>query len=241
MLSKLVDVGNRVELQLVERFRNVSKNKKIYQSEVYDILSDDKLEITMPIEQTKLILLPVDSECDVVLYGKGGLYQCFARIVDRYKTNNVYILVLELVTNLRKYQRRDYYRYSCALEMYTRELEEAEITAIEQNDECELLSGLPMDQSLIIDLSGGGLRFLASKRYEAKSLVCCTFHLSVKGRSKKYEILGKILSVRRSDSKLGSFEHRVQYINMEENVREEIIKYIFEEERKERRKEWDLK
>ncbi len=241
MLSKLVEVGSRVELQLVERFRNTSKDKKIYQSEVYDILTEDRLEITMPIEQTKLILLPVDSECDVVLYGKGGLYQCFARIVDRYKTNNVYILVLELVTNLRKYQRRDYYRYSCALEMCTRELEEAELIAIEQNNEYKVLQGLPMQSGLIIDLSGGGLRFLASEKYDAKSLVYCTFQLLVRGMSKKYEIVGKVLSVRRSDSRLGSYEHRVQYVGIDESTREEIIKYIFEEERKERRKEWDLK
>jgi len=241
MLSKLVEVGNRVELQLVERLRDSEKSKKVYQSEVYDVLSEDRLEITMPIEQTKLILLPVDSECDVVLYGKGGLYQCFARIIDRYKTNNVYILVIELVTNLRKYQRRDYYRYSCALEMCTRELEEAEIKAIEQNEDYDLTPGLPLKQSLIVDLSGGGLRFLASHKYDPKSLIYCTYQLLVKGQSKKYELVGKILSVKKSDNKLGAYEHRVQYINIDETTREEIIKYIFEEERKERRKEWDMK
>ena len=35
----------------------------------------------------------------------------------------------------------------------------------------------------------------------------------------------------------GSFENRIQFVNMENEDRESIIKYIFEEERKLRRKE----
>lgn len=241
MLSKLVEVGSPVELQLVEHLRDVEKPGKVYKSEVCDILSEDRLEIAMPIEQTKLILLPIDSECDVIFYGKGSLYQCFARIIDRYKANNLYILVIELITNLRRYQRRDYYRYSCALQMCTRELEEEEVKAVESNGEYDLTPGLPLKQSLIIDISGGGLRFLATHKYEPDSLIYCTYQLFVKGQNKKYELVGKILSVKESENRSDTFEHRVQYINIDETTREEIIKYIFEEERKERRKELDMK
>ncbi|MBQ8039541.1 MAG: flagellar brake protein, partial [Lachnospiraceae bacterium] len=101
---------------------------------MYDILSEDRMEIIMPMEKTKLILLPVDSVYDVVFYTSGALYQCFARIIDRYKSNNVYILVLELTSNLRKHQRREFYRFSCALDMCARPLIEDELKAIEQKE-----------------------------------------------------------------------------------------------------------
>ncbi len=119
MLSKFIAAGDKIELQAVDKGRgSVGEiSQKIYYSNVHDILSEDSLEIVMPMEQTKLILLPVDSEYDMVFYGASGLYQCFARIIDRYKSNNVYILVVELTSNLRRYQRREYYRFSCALEM----------------------------------------------------------------------------------------------------------------------------
>ena len=58
-----------------------------------------------------------------------------------------------------------------------------------------------------------------------------------KRKSRECEIIGKILSVKESENKKGVFEHRVKYINMGVNDREEIIKYIFEEERKNLRKE----
>lgn len=119
MLSKFIAIGDRIELQSIERGLGgqAETELKTYRSTVHDILSEDTMEIIMPMEHTKLVLLAVDSEYDLIIYGANGLYQCYARIADRYKSNNVYILVVELTTNLRKYQRREFYRFSCALEV----------------------------------------------------------------------------------------------------------------------------
>ena len=57
------------------------------------------------------------------------------------------------------------------------------------------------------------------------------------GQKKKYELVGKILSVKEVQGKAGIYEHRVQYVNLNVDEREEIIRYIFEEERKHRHKE----
>lgn len=238
MLSKFISPGVKIELQAVDRVtEDKTATKRIYESKVHDIISEDKLEITMPMEKTKLILLPVDSEYDLVFYGESGLFQCFARIIDRYKSNNVYILVVELTSNLRKYQRREFYRFSCALEMCARNLREEEIQAIEKNLPYALTPGLPLKQSVIVDISGGGLRFISSQKYENESLLYINYHLLKNGEKKAYEVIGKVLSVRELENRPGVWEHRVQYYDMDRDVREEIIKYIFEEERKSRRKE----
>ena len=125
MLSRFVEEGSKVELRALEHGLGESgaeNTTKVYQSRVLQILSEDTLEISMPMEQTRLILLPVESEYDMVFFEENSLYQCFSRIVDRYKSNNVYVLVMELPSNLRKYQRREYYRFSCALDMCARTL-----------------------------------------------------------------------------------------------------------------------
>ncbi|MBR1771004.1 MAG: flagellar brake protein [Lachnospiraceae bacterium] len=238
MLSKFISLGDRIELQAVERrLRNDDDEKqRVYQSKVYEILSEDTLEITMPMEKTKLILLPVDGEYDMVFYGTTGLYQCFARIADRYKSNNVYILRVELTSNLRKYQRREYYRFSCALEMCSRSLEEEEVQAVESKSPYMLQPGLPLKRSIIVDISGGGLRFVSDQKYEPGSLVYCNYHLLKNGQNKLYEVIGKVLSAQELANKPGSFEHRVQYYNMDVTTREEIIRFIFEEERRSRQK-----
>ncbi len=239
MLSKFIAAGDKIELQAVDKGRgSVGEiSQKVYYSKVHDILSEDSLEIVMPMEQTKLILLPVDSEYDMVFYGASGLYQCFARIIDRYKSNNVYILVVELTSNLRRYQRREYYRFSCALEMCARNLVEEEVQAIENKVPYTLQPGLPLKRSVIVDISGGGLRFMSNQRYEPESLLYCSYHLIVGGERKRYEIIGKVLSVKELQNKPGTFEHRVQYYNVDVETREAIIRYIFEEERRSRKRD----
>lgn len=240
MLSRFVEEGSKIELRSLERGLEEKEAKnatKVYQSQVLQIISDDRLEIAMPMEQTKLILLPVDTEYDLIFFEETSLYQCFARIIDRYKSNNVYVLVMELTSNLRKYQRREYYRFSCALDMCARNLEEEEIQAVEKNVPYELQPGLPLKHSVIVDISGGGLRFMSSQRYEPGSLILCSYHLLKDGERKKYEVVGKVLAVKELENRKGTFEHRVQYYNLDVTTREEIIRFIFEEERKSRKKE----
>ncbi len=239
MLSNIISLGDRIELQEMERsiVPTPDQQKKVYNSTVYDILSEDVLEITMPMEQTKLVLLPVDGEFDMVFYGATGLYQCFARIVDRYRSNNVYILKVELTSNLRKYQRREFYRFACALELRARSLEEEELQAIEGNKPCLLQKELPLRRSVIVDISGGGLRFMSVQKYEPGSFVYCSYDLVRDGQRKRYELIGKVLAVNELLNRPGTYEHRVQYHDMDVNVREEIIRFIFEEERRNRKKD----
>lgn len=234
MLSKYVFPGDKLELQSVNRALKEGEEKKVYTTRVYDVLSDDRLEIIMPMEKTKLILLPIDGEYDVCFYTSQGLYQCFSRIIDRYKSNNVYVLVLELTSNLRKHQRRNYYRYSCVLDMKMRELKTEEVQAVEAN-QVVLVPGLPLRRSLIVDISGGGIRFISDHEYEEGSMVYCTYQLVNNEKSKEYEVVGKILSARPVANRPGEYEHRVQYVNLGNDEREEIIKFIFEEERRLRR------
>lgn len=236
MLTKYVEAGEKVELQLMvhDMDENPEIEKKVYYSVVYDILSDDRLEIFMPMEKQKLILLPVDSEYDMFIYTKTGLLQCFARIVDRYKSNNVYILSLELISNLRKYQRREFYRFACALEMDSRPLNEEEVKAYE-NGEIYLDAAAPLTKGIIVDISGGGIRFTTTAKYEVGAYLYCTYSLLINNLLKDYKIVGKVLRNRSIDNRPGEYECRVQFLNLNPLQREEIIKFIFDEERKNRK------
>ena len=233
LLSKYIMPGCRVDLQGIDRTKpshnDLETHNKTYQSQVLDILGDDRIEIAMPQEKSKLILLSVDGEYDLYFYGDNMLYQCYARVADRYKDNNRYILVMDLISNLRRYQRREYYRFSCALEMKSRPLEKEEA---EEKVEDKLATDLPLKGSIIVDISGGGLRFVADYAYEEQSLILCKYRLLLNGRSKEYSLIGRVLSVRELENRRGVFEHRGQYINVDAGEREEIIKYIFDEERK---------
>lgn len=237
-LTELVRPGEKIDIMAVERaILGSSSDKKVYSSKVYDILDDDQLEIFMPMEGSKLILLPKDGQYQFCFYTQKGLYQCFVRIADRYKSNNVYILLLELTSSLRKYQRREYFRYDCAYEIQTRVLLEEEQEAIEKKQPYILQAGLAMTKGVIVDISGGGLRFLSSEKYEQGSLIYCYFSLYTGGNLKTFEMIGRIISIKEVENKPGVTEHRMEFFNTNTNTREEIIRFIFEEERKNRKRD----
>lgn len=239
MLSDIITAGQIVEIEAVKDGTEQDRGdvKKTYRTKVFDVLSEDQLEIMMPIEKGKVILLPVDGEFDMCFYTAKGLYQCYTRILDRYKSNNVYIVVAELTSNLKKRQRREFYRLGCALEVKFRVLDEAECDAVEKGFfKPNPLDGAQMKKGVVVDISGGGLRFLAEYQCDVGALIYCTYALEIKGGEKPYHLVGRVLHSREMENRPGAYENRIQYVNMDVDDREEIIKYIFEEERRQRHK-----
>ena len=236
VLSKYAVPGGEIELKAIGREKEPedSRKRRSHRSQVLKVLTESRVEVAMPIEDGKLILLPVDGEYDMYFYGNNVVYQCTARVADRYRHNGQYVLVMDLTSNLRNYQRREYYRFSCALEMDSRQLGEEEEIAVAAQE--EMLPALPLKSSVIVDISGGGLRFVAYYAYEVNSLILCKYHLQIDGREKEYRLVGKVLAVNELEKEPGVFDHRVQYVNVDPQDREEIIQYIFDEARKKKKK-----
>ena len=85
LLSKYVVPGCRVDLQEIEHTElddemdegyTLRTAGRGYQSKVLDILSEDKIEVLMPMEKSRVVTLPVDGEYDLYFFTEMGLYQC---------------------------------------------------------------------------------------------------------------------------------------------------------------------
>lgn len=226
MLEKYIASGNKVELHPIRRDSNVEKS---HISKVNQVLGDDKVEILMPVEDGKIVLLARNIPYDLVVYSSKGLYQCKVKASDRYKSGNVYLQQLELLTGIKKYQRREYYRYSCSVPVFSRKLTEEEKTNLVWDDK------LPGKEGESIDLGGGGVRFYVRQEYEKDEMILCVLKLELKDGVKEIQALGKVLSIKQvPDVKM--YEVRVQYEKITNVAREHIIQYIFEDERKRRKK-----
>ncbi|SHN63290.1 c-di-GMP-binding flagellar brake protein YcgR, contains PilZNR and PilZ domains [Butyrivibrio hungatei DSM 14810] len=239
MLSDYISPGNRVELKATGKIwmDEDARTKHIYMSKVMDVTSDDRIEILMPFEKGKVVLLPVDGEYSLCFYSTRGLFQCYARIIDRYRSDNMYILVLDLISELQKLQRREYYRFSCALELKSRLCSKEELEAFERNRKYLVDADFGLQRSVVVDISGGGLRFVANFKYEEGSTIYCSYRLPGNANDKEYEMICTVLKVSELESRPGLYEHRIQYVYIDETSREDIIHFIFEEERKIRKKQ----
>lgn len=248
MVSKIIGIGNRVEFTKVEGTRggkadekNVLK-KKVYVSKVCDIIDDTRIKVAMPIEGGHIVAVSLNTKLDACFYTAKGLYHGRVLVVERMKEDNIYMMVVELQYELEKFQRRQYYRLSCTMDLQFRIMEDEEIENFYKNkklpDERELKL---LHDGVALDFSGGGVRFVADEKYNKDDLLLVRLVISYESTHKVYVLVGKVIATSEAKNGRKKYESRVEFLDVSRKVREEIIKYIFFEERKQRKTDFNTK
>lgn len=233
----LLRPGERIDLEPVnDSLRDDStEEKKCYITKIYDINDDEDIEAYMPMEKTKIVLLPVGSIFDASFFTRRGIYGCEVRIKERYKKDALFVLVLEQLTEFEKQQRREFYRYDCVIGMNTRQLTSEEYDDFSSNGQFILLPD-PAGKSVIVDISGGGMRFVSADKYDIGSMLHCIFMLTVNGESRRFETMFKIIGSKPSANNPRNTEYRGEFIGLTNAERDFIVKFIFEQQRISRQK-----
>lgn len=248
-ISDVISPGDKVDIKFMQEIEQRNAElAKTYKSQVLDIKESGTLEISMPIEGGKLVLLPLGVRFEFIFYSMGSLFRGIGQIKERYKRENVYMLEIELKSQLEKFQRREYYRYSCIMDVnyYVLTEEEAQLESanaifvqLSQEDENGGIQRKDRERTgQIIDLSGGGTKFCTTEELIPKQYILMGMHLVGEKMNKQYYILGNVIScVRREPAKDRKYEVRVKFLIDDDRIREEIIRFIFEEERRNRQRD----
>lgn len=244
MISDIIQIGNGVEIcltQQIEQEKKTGVHAHIYKSQVAEIFGNDDLELLMPTEAGKLILLPLGVRFEFVFYSKSGLYRGTGLVKERYKSNNMYMLRVSLKSQLQKYQRREYYRMPCIIPMTYYEITEENVRNISP-ERYRMLVELPeiemtLREASIVDISGGGLRFVTDSYVPLERYIMIEVELKNIHESNVYLLPAHILASEKRSSRDDRYENRAEFVIRDRKVREEIIRFIFDEERKNRRKE----
>lgn len=218
MISSSVKLGDKIE---VIRKSGIKSNLHSLFSKIQGIPLDDEIVITAPIENGKIIPLELDWEYYLCIYTDKGLYRCEAKVVDRKKVENMFYANLKIITKMQKYQRRQYYRLDCVLSFQYKNDEEKEV----------------WHQGIILDISGGGLRFTSNAQLVNEEQVVCHIQLNFEDEQKHLYIPGTIVDSSITDFNNVTYETRVSFNSISGEDREMVIRFIFEEERKRRKRE----
>ena len=244
MIANIIHPGNKVDLcmmQQIEQERRTGVRAHIYKSQVANIFTDDELELTMPTEAGKVVMLPNGIRFEFVFYSEGGLYRGLGLVKERYKSNNMYMLRVCLKSQLHKYQRREYYRMPCIIDISYYDLTMEQALSMPEGGYGVVLEQPSVSATgrsgSIVDISGGGARFLSDTETKNDSYILIKIRLSGIENSETYLIPAHILSSFVSPVEHQRFENRVEFVVRDRKIREEIIRYIFDEERKNRIKE----
>lgn len=230
-LSKIA-IGTKIVISAIMKTNDTDNEEIKYVSKLLDITNDEIIKISMPIHRGKIIILSDSFEYELYFYTPTGIFRGQANIVDRYKSNNVLVLAMELTTQLSKYQRREYYRLECLIDM---KFIYFDATLIDDINIWNLLNDYENQQKgIFVDISGGGGRFVTKEKLEVANNIIIIFSLPINNVVKEFTLMGHIIASDKVENKSGQYENRCKFIRVNKNERELIIKYIFEQERRKR-------
>lgn len=235
LVEKIIQPGIKIELRPDDQPKDAIPGAVLrYESKISDVKEDGTVEVYMPIEYGRLVLLSVGSKMDMFCYA-GGIYECRVVVKERYKSEGLYYLGLQLISQLQKRQRREYYRYSCSIPVEVRRMDSAEKKWMTERGKLVVMEDLPMEKNTAVDISGGGMQFTGQYRYEAGEFLYGKFSFG-----KEYRQCMKVLESSEIPDRPGEYRHRVRFLGMERHAREEIIQNIFVLERVKRKFEYEL-
>ena len=123
--SNIIIPGDKIDIRLLHQMNaedNGGQKAKVYKSNVCEFISDQEMEILMPIQGSRMVLLQIGAECQFVFYTRRGLYSCDAIVRERYRKDNLYLLRILFRTEPNRFQRREFFRIDYVTEMQLLEI-----------------------------------------------------------------------------------------------------------------------
>ena len=244
-MSHLIETGTKLELK---KIRHVETMEEIsYVSRFLYQKSADEAVIEMPTKGGLLVPLTPDEIFQVCFYTSKGLYQCQSQVVSRHYEDSLPVAVIKLRSEFEKLQRRQYYRMESLLHMEFRTVSGAEFEQLLSQKRKSGIVPAVKDAvenlnerfytGVTLDISGGGVRFNSEHEAQSGDIVAMRIAFLTENAQILQLLFAKVLTVLPVPNRSGLFEHRVEFVSISNVERESIIRYIFLEERKRRKRE----
>ncbi|MBR1635065.1 MAG: flagellar brake domain-containing protein [Lachnospiraceae bacterium] len=209
-------------------------------SGIYDIEEDGTLELEMPTRAGKAVLVPMGVRYEMIFTMDQRLFKSEAQITQRFRKDGFSLIKAKLIAPVVKFQRREYYRLNVMLPITFITLDEragtlermAEIRQLLEERREELLIG----EGTILNISGGGIRFISDTEIGDAKYLFMRFAIEAGEENRTIALIGELVAKELTEDKKHN-AYRMRILFKDSRCQEMIIRYIFDQERKIRRKE----
>lgn len=246
MISDILAPGIKLEIFRRKNSLGFDVKEVQYESQLLDILNDTTIEIAVPMENSHIVPVEVSDTYEIIFYTGRGPFQGFGIIKNRSRERGIPVLTVELITEIKKYQRRQFYRLQCLMDINYRIITKEEAYCVmrlerklyeSEEEKKKLESFITKSQAQWLlakatDISGGGCRFISDTQYMEGQLGELRFIVGEDEEKEIFEFEYEFISSEQKDGRPEVFENRVKFINVDSLMQENFIRYIFKEERK---------
>ena len=231
MFDKILHVGDKLEVRRLNYAGNEIDDGKYYLSTIMEIIDEYRIGIAMPVENGGLVPLDIGEKYKLSFFGPGGIYQCKGIVKERYKSAPFYVAVIRFTSDLEKIQRRQFFRLECVLDMLFRRIPVIPEDGKQPDNPGEWQKGIT------IDISGGGIRFNDRESRPDDRFYQIRFNIVIDNNPVEVTTYARIVYISDLPGKTGLYEYRAEFVNISDKLRETIVRFVFDEDRKRRKKD----
>lgn len=212
----LPNVGGKLEIHDLSRTKG-----KLTISQMLDIIDDNIYVISGPIENKNLVPLYRNNMIEVVyLKENEGKFFFQAQILE-VKNKGLYKIKIKRTTRIKKIQQRNFYRLSCRLPASKNHLLK------EDNEERTI-----EEKCFIENISGGGIGVSCNFTHNIGDIV----NIDIDSDGIILSIKGEVVRILKSSKQEYKHAIGINFSIIDDADREKIIKFIFKQQRKLRKK-----
>lgn len=222
-----VQIGTKLELELLSM--DDVKPGHMLISEFEGAADENAAIIAAPINEG--VVFPIHTGTEMYVYflakrdGSMGFFRFRATVAARETAGNLPLLKIEVEGGIEGLQRRQYYRLVCSVPVLYRPVDTTDPAPNEDS---------PFKEALASNVSGGGICLRLEEKVETGKLLECEF---TTGTGIIIRFFGQVIRYEKSDME-GKYKYEagIAYIKINEGDREAVVKFIFDEQRRMRKK-----
>lgn len=227
-LVKLLNIGDSIDVIVFKK----DKSSVLMKSLIYEILNEKELIIASPVHEGRLYSFMLGSRQYMRFSIKNmGIYFFEGLIAGKMKFEGMHALKIVLATDIKRLQRRAFFRIPLYIDGYFRYLipKEEVLAGIDSkykdNPDILIEDEYDMEKFKLMDLSGGGLKLVSKVEHEIGEVLEGVFTLE------DIEIVfeGEVVRSRLLDD--GDYDLGIKFTDLDEQIRSFIIGYIFKKQR----------
>lgn len=257
MANDIIQIGCKIEMRAIDRhlIQTTASEAEVYVSQFLQWSGVNVATIAIPTFKGHLVPLRVDDVYELQFVTRSGLYRCKGQIIKRSKTiGSIATADIKFISAMEKFQRRQYYRMNCIMSMNYSVLTDVQKELYKEKKKCLSLEQklqiekklenqeMEFQKAVVLDLSGGGMRFNSPVQQESGDICLLQPAFPEAVRKRIPFLFGKIISCHRIPNRDPvTYDNRVEFVEITPSEQEQIITYIFKEERDKRKRETELK
>ncbi|WP_010249134.1 flagellar brake protein [Acetivibrio cellulolyticus] len=213
-----LNLGLKLELQLLGY--DGRRIDKPFVSEFEWAVGNDTVFIAAPIHEGRLYPVQIGTRVIISFIKENNLFEFEAIVIDRESKHNLALLKIQAIGQIEKVQRREFFRFDCCVPVNYREV---------QLPKQEFKEDIQFIKTVTRDISGGGLCMRLKEPVEQDKLIECELFIT-----SKINFFGRVVRLTKYDTIQGIYRYEIGVVfeKIDAIVREKVVGYIFQEQRR---------